>query len=53
MPVISEYNKGICFLLCVIEIYSKDAWDFLLKYKKGITIATAFKYIYIYIYIYI
>ena len=43
MPIVSEYNKGIRFLLCLIDIYSKYAWDFLLKDNKVITIANAFK----------
>ena len=31
-----------CFLSCVIDIYSKYAWVFPLKDKKGITITNAF-----------
>ena len=43
MQVISKFNKGFRFLLCVIDIYSKYAWVFLLKDKKGITITSAFQ----------
>ena len=43
MQLISKYNKGIRFLLCVIDIYSKYAWVTPLKYKKGLTILNAFQ----------
>ena len=33
MQLISKFDKGICFLLCVIDIYSKCARFFHLKYK--------------------
>ena len=38
MQLISTFNKGFIFLLCVIDIYSKYAWVIPLKDKKGITI---------------
>ena len=38
-----KFNKGFRFLLCVIDIYSKCAWVFPLKDKKGITITNAFQ----------
>ena len=38
MQLISTFNKGFIFLLCVIDIYSKYAWVTPLKDKKGITI---------------
>ena len=38
MQLLSKYNKGIRFLLCVIEIVSKYAWVVPLKDKKGISI---------------
>ena len=31
MELMSKYNKGICFLLCEIDIYSKYAWIVPLK----------------------
>ena len=43
MQLISKFNKGIRFLLCVIAIFSKYAWVFLLKDKNGITIINAFQ----------
>ena len=43
MQLITKFNKGICFLLCVIEIYSQYAWVIPLKDKKGITITNAFQ----------
>ena len=39
--LISKFNKGFRFLLCVIDIYSKHAWVIPLKDKKGITITNA------------
>ena len=43
MQLLSRYNKGIIFLLCVIDIFSNYAWVFPLKDKKGISIVTAFQ----------
>ena len=43
MQLLSQYNKGIRFLLCVIDIFSKYAWVVPLKDKKGVSIATAFQ----------
>ena len=34
MQLISKYNKGINFLLCVIDIFSKYVWVVPLKDKK-------------------
>ena len=34
MQLISKFNKGIRFLLCVIDIYSKYAWVVPLEDKK-------------------
>ena len=42
MQLISKFNKGFRFLLCVIDIYSEYAWVIPLKDKKEITITTAF-----------
>ena len=36
LVIISKFNKGIRFLLCVINIFSKYAWVIPLKDKKGI-----------------
>ena len=43
MQLLSKYNKGIRFLLCVIGIFSKYAGVVPLKDKKGISIAKAFQ----------
>ena len=43
MQLLSKYNKGIRFLLCVIDILSKYAWFVPLKDKKGISIVKAFQ----------
>ena len=45
MQLLSRYNKGIRFLLCVIDIFSKYAWVVPLKDKKGIRIVKAFQII--------
>ena len=41
MQLLSTFNKGIRFLLCVINIFSKYAWVFPLEDKKGITVVNA------------
>ena len=46
MQLLSKYNKGIKFLLCVIDIFSKYAWVVSLKDKKGISIVKAFQLIF-------
>ena len=43
MQLLSKYNKGIRFLLCVIDSFSKYAWVLPLKDKKGGSIFTAFQ----------
>ena len=43
MQLISKFNKGIRFLLCVTIIFSKYAWVIPLKDKKGITISNTFQ----------
>ena len=45
MQLLSKFNKGFRFLLCVIDIFSKYAWVVPLKDKKGISIANAFQII--------
>ena len=42
MQLISKFNKGFRFLLCVIDIFSKYTWVVPLKDKKGVTIVNAF-----------
>ena len=41
MQLISKFNEGLRFLLCVIDIYSKYAWGIPFKDKKGTTITNA------------
>ena len=43
MQLISKFNKGFRFSLCVIDIFSKYAWVVPLKDKKGISIVNAFQ----------
>ena len=43
MQLISNHNKGISYLLCVIDLFSKCAWVLPLKDKKGIITVTAFQ----------
>ena len=45
MQLLSRYNKGIRFLLSVIDIFSKYAWVVPLKDKKSISIVIAFQII--------
>ena len=43
MQLISKFNKGFRFLLCVIDIYRKYAWVVPLKDKKGVSADNAFQ----------
>ena len=43
MKLASKFNKGILFLYCVIDIFSKSGWVISLKDKKVITITNAFQ----------
>ena len=43
MQLISKFNKGFRFLLCVTDIYSKYSWIVPLKDKKGVSIVNAFQ----------
>ena len=43
MQLISKFNKRFKFLLCVIDIYSKNAWVVPLKDKKCVSIVNAFQ----------
>ena len=45
MQLISKFNKGFAFLLCVIDIFSKYSWVVPLKDKKGLRIVNAFQVI--------
>ena len=41
MQLASKYNKGIRFLLCAIDIFSKYVWIVPLKDKNGVIIVNA------------
>ena len=43
MQLTSKFNEGICFLLCVVDIFSKYARVIRLKDKKCILITNAFQ----------
>ena len=43
MQLISKYNKGIRYLLCAIDLFSKCAFVVPLKDKKGASIVNAFQ----------
>ena len=43
MQSLSKYNKGIKYLLCAIDLFSKYAWVVPLKDKKGTSIVNAFQ----------
>ena len=43
MQLISKFNKGVRFLLCVIDIFNKCKWVVPLKVKKCVTIVNAFQ----------
>ena len=43
MQSLSKCNKGIKYLLCAIDLFSKYAWVIPIKDKKGTSIVNAFK----------
>ena len=43
LQLISKYNKGIRYLLCAIDLFSKYAFVVPLKDQKGTTITNAFQ----------
>ena len=43
MQSLSKYNKGIKYLLCAIDLFSKYAWVIPIKDKKGTSVVNAFK----------
>ena len=43
MQSLSKYNKGIKYLLCAIDLFSKYVWVVPLKDKRGISIVNAFE----------
>ena len=43
MHSLSKYNKGIKYLLCAIDLFSKYAWVIPIKDKKETSILNALK----------
>ena len=43
MHSLSKYDKGIKYLLCAIDLFSKYAWVAPIKDKKGTSIVNAFQ----------
>ena len=43
MQSLNKYNKGIKYLLCAIDLFSKYTWVVPLKDKKGTSIVDAFQ----------
>ena len=43
MQSLSKFKKGVKYLLCVIDLFSKYAWVIPIKDKKGTSIVNAFK----------
>ena len=43
MQSLSKYNKGIKYLLCAIDLFSKYAWVVPLKHKKELVLLMHFK----------
>ena len=43
MHSLSKYNKGMKYLLCPIDLFSKYAWVIPLKDKRGVSIVNAFQ----------
>ena len=43
VQLISKFNRGVRFSLCVIDIYSKYTWVIPLKDEKGVSITIAFR----------
>ena len=43
MQSLSKYNKGIKYLLCAIDLFSKYAWVVPIKDEKGVSIVDTFQ----------
>ena len=43
MQSLNKYNKGIKYLLCAIDLFSKYAWVIPIKDKKRTSIVNSFK----------
>ena len=43
MQSLNKYNKGMKYLFCAIDLFSKYAWVFPVKDKREITVVNAFQ----------
>ena len=43
MQSLSKYNKGVKYILCAIDLFSKYAWVVPMKDKKSVSIVDAFQ----------
>ena len=43
MQLLSNFDEGIYFLLCVIDVFIKDTWVLSLKNKKLLQLLTLFR----------
>ena len=43
MTQISKFNKGVRYLLCVIDLFSRYSWVITFKNKKGDSIVEGFQ----------
>ena len=43
MQLLTKFNEGFRFFLCVIDIFNNYVWVISLKNRKGITTANAFQ----------
>ena len=43
MQLLNQYNKGIKYLLCAFDLFSKYAWVAPIKDKKKVSIVDAFQ----------
>ena len=43
MTLISKFNRGIKYLLCVIDLFSRYSWVIPFKNKKGESIVEEFQ----------
>ena len=46
MTLVSKFNKGVEYLLCVIDLFSRYVWVIPLKNKKGESIVEGFQSIF-------
>ena len=47
MSSYSKFNKGVKFLLSVIDVFSKYGWMIPMKDKRGLSVAEGLKHIFL------